>query len=73
MPLINLLKKLSPFTVTLTVNLETVYGIIIAYILWKQSEQMTIEFYIATGIILTVIVLNAVLKTKLHPVSPATI
>jgi drug/metabolite transporter (DMT)-like permease len=65
----NLLKKLSPFTVTLTVNLETVYGIIIAYILWKQSEQMTIEFYIATGIILTVIVLNAVLKTKLQKMS----
>lgn len=64
----NLLKKLSPFTITLTVNLETVYGIIIAYLLWKQSEQMTIEFYIATIIILTVIVLNAVLKTKLQSV-----
>lgn len=62
----NLLKKLSPFTVTLTVNLETVYGIIIAYLLWKQSEQMTIEFYIATAIILLVIFLNAVLKTKLQ-------
>jgi drug/metabolite transporter (DMT)-like permease len=62
----NLLKQLSPFTVTLTVNLETVYGIIIAYLLWKQSEQMTIEFYIATIIILAVIILNAVLKTKLQ-------
>lgn len=65
----NLLKKLSPFTVTLTVNLETVYGIIIAYILWKQSEQMTIEFYIATAIILTVIALNAIFKTKLKNMS----
>lgn len=61
----NLLKKLSPFTITLTVNLETVYGIIFAYLLWKQSEQMTVEFYVATIIILVVIVLNAVFKTRL--------
>jgi drug/metabolite transporter (DMT)-like permease len=64
-----LLKKLSPFTVTLTVNLETVYGIIIAYLLWKKSEQMTVHFYIATAIILGVIILNAVLKTKLQNMS----
>jgi drug/metabolite transporter (DMT)-like permease len=64
-----LLKKLSPFTVTLTVNLETVYGIIIAYLLWKKSEQMTMQFYIATVIILGVIILNAVLKTKLQNMS----
>ena len=62
----NLLKKLSPFTITLTVNLETVYGIIFAYFIWRQSEQMTAEFYIATIIILLVIVLNAVLKTRLQ-------
>ncbi|HEY1038793.1 MAG TPA: DMT family transporter [Bacteroidia bacterium] len=62
----NLLKKLSPFTITLTVNLETVYGIIFAYFIWRQSEQMTVEFYIATIIILLVIVLNAVLKTRLQ-------
>ncbi len=61
----NLLKKLSPFTITLTVNLETVYGIIFAFFLWPDSEKMTVSFYIGTIIILGVIVLNAVVKSKL--------
>jgi len=38
-------------------------------ILLKKSEQMTVEFYTATGIILAVICLNAVLKTKLQKMS----
>lgn len=62
----NLLKKISPFTMTLAVNMETVYGIILAYFIWRKSEQMTLEFYIATIIILVVIVLNAIFKTKLQ-------
>lgn len=62
----NLLKNLSPFTVTLAVNMETVYGIILAWLIWRKSEQMTPSFYIATAIILAVIVINAVLKNKLQ-------
>ena len=62
---VNLMKKISPFTVTLTVNLETVYGIIIAYILWKKNESMTPGFYLGTFIILSVIVANGVLKNYL--------
>lgn len=57
-----LLKHISPFTVTLTVNLETVYGIIIAFVLWPSSEKMSFSFYIATGIILLTILMNAAFK-----------
>ncbi len=59
---VNLMKKISPYTVTLTVNLETIYGIIIAYILWKKDEAMTPGFYIGTLIILAVIFGNSILK-----------
>lgn len=59
---VNLMKKISPYTVTLTVNLETVYGIIIAYILWKKDEAMTPGFYIGTLIILATIFGNGLLK-----------
>jgi drug/metabolite transporter (DMT)-like permease len=61
----NLLKKISPFTVTLTVNLETVYGIILAYFIWRKGEQMTITFYIGALIILATILANAILKNKM--------
>jgi drug/metabolite transporter (DMT)-like permease len=59
---VNLMKKISPYTVTLTVNLETIYGIIIAFILWKKDEAMTPGFYVGTLIILAVIFGNALLK-----------
>ena len=62
---VNLMKKISPYTVTLTVNLETVYGIIIAYILWKKDEAMTPGFYLGTLIILATILGNSVLKQYL--------
>lgn len=63
---VNLMKKISPYTVTLTVNLETVYGIIIAYILWKQDEAMTPGFYLGTLIILATIFGNGLLKQYLR-------
>jgi drug/metabolite transporter (DMT)-like permease len=59
---VNLMKKISPYTVTLTVNLETIYGIIIAFILWKKEEAMTPGFYIGTLIILATIFGNSLLK-----------
>jgi drug/metabolite transporter (DMT)-like permease len=59
---VNLMKKISPYTVTLTVNLETVYGIIIAVILWKKDEAMTPGFYLGTLIILATIFGNGLLK-----------
>jgi drug/metabolite transporter (DMT)-like permease len=61
----NLLKKLSPFTVTLTVNLETVYGIIFAIIIWPETEHMSVFFYLGASIILGVILLNAIVKAKI--------
>jgi drug/metabolite transporter (DMT)-like permease len=59
---VNLMKNISPYTVTLTVNLETVYGIIIAYFLWEKEEAMTPGFYLGTLIILATIFGNGLLK-----------
>jgi drug/metabolite transporter (DMT)-like permease len=60
-----LLKKLSPFTVTLTVNLETVYGIIFAILIWPETEHMTGYFYAGASIILGVILLNVLVKARI--------
>jgi len=63
-----IMKYVSPFTVSLSINLEPVYAIIIAIIVahyqGKNTENMTMEFYIGTIIILSAIFINAYLKSR---------
>jgi len=54
------LKKLSAFTVNLTYNLEPIYAIIIAFILFGEANELNISFY--AGIFL--IILSVLLQTK---------
>jgi drug/metabolite transporter (DMT)-like permease len=49
----------------LTTNLEPVYGIILAYAILGDSEQMTLEFYIGAVVILLVIIGNGIIKTRM--------
>jgi drug/metabolite transporter (DMT)-like permease len=62
---LNVMKKISPYTMVLTVNLETIYGIIIAYFIWKKDEAMTPGFYLGTLIILATIFGDGILKNYL--------
>ncbi|ADR20323.1 permease [Marivirga tractuosa] len=45
-------KVLSAFVVNLTVNLEPIYGIILAFLIFGEEEKMSLGFYIGTAIIL---------------------
>ncbi|WP_026998448.1 DMT family transporter [Eisenibacter elegans] len=49
---VKLMKKFSVFAINLTVNLEPVYGIILAFMIFGESEKMTGGFYLGTLIIL---------------------
>lgn len=51
--MLNALKRISAFTMNVTLNLEPVYGIIIAIILFQEQKQMGKGFYI--GIVLIAI------------------
>lgn len=64
---VNVMKKLSPYTVMLTTNLEPVYGIILAYFIIGEDEKMSIPFYIGSAIILLTVILNGIIKNKLKP------
>lgn len=46
------LRELSAFATNLTVNLEPVYGIILAALLLKENKQLSPSFYIGTAVIL---------------------
>jgi len=60
---IDLLKKLSAFTVMLTINLEPIYAIFLALILFPTNEKMSASFYVGAGLILLTVVVNGILKT----------
>ncbi|WP_299891807.1 DMT family transporter [uncultured Lacinutrix sp.] len=56
------MKEISPYTVVLTYNLEPIYGVIIALILFPETESMSSNFYYGAIIILFTVVLNGILK-----------
>jgi drug/metabolite transporter (DMT)-like permease len=55
---LNALKKISAFTANLTYNLEPVYGIVLAFIFFKENENLHREFYIGVALILLAVVLQ---------------
>lgn len=60
----SVMKFLSPYTVMLTINLEPIYGIILAVLVFEDKEKMSFEFYIGALIILLTVILNAVIKSR---------
>ncbi|MFB9120735.1 DMT family transporter [Bergeyella porcorum] len=61
---ISLMKYITPFTLVLTVNLEPVYGIVMAYFIFGESEHMSSVFYIASLVMILSIVANGIIKTR---------
>ncbi|MES2617827.1 MAG: DMT family transporter [Bacteroidota bacterium] len=59
---LNAMKKVSAFTANLAINLEPVYGIILAAFILKEHQFLNIQFYIGTGIILSSVVLHSLMK-----------
>ena len=56
------MKFLSPYTVMLTINLEPIYGIILAVIVFQEKEKMSVGFYIGALIILLTVIINGFVK-----------
>jgi drug/metabolite transporter (DMT)-like permease len=61
------LRRLSPFTVILTTNLEPVYGIVLALAIFGESELMSAGFYAGTAVILLSIWANAIIVRRRIP------
>jgi len=63
-----LMKFLTPFTVTMSINMEPIYAILIALVLGfirgTDAEKMSAGFYAGTLVILGAIFLNAYLKKR---------
>lgn len=62
---VRLMKYMSPYTLVLAVNMEPIYSIALAFIIFGESEKMSPIFYIAASVMIIVIVLNEIIKIRL--------
>lgn len=58
------LKKVSAFTQNLSLNLEPVYGILLAFILFKENKQLSGSFYIGFSLISLSVILQMLRVVK---------
>ena len=62
----DLLRKMGPFTIVLTNNLEPVYGILLAVIIFGEKEMMSFQFYVGALLIICSVLINALIKNRLR-------
>lgn len=58
------LRQLSPFTITLSVNLEPVYGIILAFVIFQENTQLGYGFYVGMTFIFFSLLLQTFLSIR---------
>ena len=60
-----LMKRLTVFSINLTINLEPVYGILLAVMIFKETEKMSGGFYTGTLIILLAVIIHPFMERRL--------
>lgn len=68
---VELFKRISVFLFQLTLNLEPVYGILMALVVFGEAERMTLNFYLGAFVIFCAVVAFPLVKRKLDPARPA--
>jgi len=63
---IYVMKEVSAYTVTMTVNLEPIYSIAMALIIFKEDEHMSEGFYLGASIIMMSIFLNGIITKRIR-------
>jgi len=63
---VKIMRYLSPYTVMLTINLEPIYGILLAFVFIGETEKMNPLFYVGALLILSTVVANGILKNKMQ-------
>ena len=64
---LNALKKLSAFTVSLSYNLEPLYGIIMAFIIFKENKTLNEGFYLGLTVVCLTLMLHMFLLKRKSP------
>jgi|TARA_B110000503_G_scaffold54194_1_gene87030 drug/metabolite transporter (DMT)-like permease len=61
---VDVLKHLTPYSTMISINMEPVYGIILATIFLNESKDMSFNFYLGFILIISSILLNGLFKLK---------
>ena len=61
---IQLIRRITPYSFMMAINLEPIYAILLALAIWPESEKMSPEFYYGATFIVAMIFLNSYLKRK---------
>lgn len=61
---VHVMKWIKPYTVMLTINMEPIYGIILALLVLGDTEYMSSQFYYGALIILATVIVNGIIKTR---------
>ncbi len=59
---VEVMRYISPFTVILSYNLEPIYGITLALVLFPETEKMSPQFYIGAILVLVTVLFDAIFK-----------
>jgi len=61
---VELMKRVSVFLIQLSLNLEPIYGIVMAVIIFGDKEKMSANFYLGTAIILSAVLLYPMFRKR---------
>ncbi len=61
---IDVMKELSPFTVSISINMEPIYAIVFALLIFQEDEFMSPGFYVGAVIVMGMIFLNSMIKKR---------
>lgn len=67
---VELFKRISVFLFQLTLNLEPVYGILMALLVFGEAERMNVSFYAGSLLIFCAVVAYPFIKSRLQPTIP---
>jgi drug/metabolite transporter (DMT)-like permease len=59
-----IMRHISPYSLIMAINLEPIYSIILALLIFGNNELMSSSFYIGSSIIIGVVILEGYLKNK---------
>jgi drug/metabolite transporter (DMT)-like permease len=63
----NALRHLSAFTLNLSINLEPIYGIILAFFIFHENRHLNAGFFVGTALIMLSVLLHGYFTSRETP------
>ena len=61
---VDVMRHLSPYTLMISINMEPIYGMLLAYLILSDKEQMSSQFYVGFSLIFFSVIINGYLKLR---------